>query len=65
MPQINESLPFPCGIRFAFPREEIAMANVGDTFKPGDKVPNSGIYDVIHAYTHADWNPISFVQLME
>jgi hypothetical protein len=28
------------------------MANVGDIFKPGDKVPNSGIYDVIHDATH-------------
>lgn len=24
------------------------MANKGDVFKPGDKVPTSGIYDVIH-----------------
>lgn len=24
------------------------MAETGETFKPGQKVPNSGIYDVIH-----------------
>jgi hypothetical protein len=24
------------------------MANKGDEFKPGDEVPTSGIYDVIH-----------------
>jgi hypothetical protein len=27
-------------------------ANVGDEFKPGEKVPQSGIYDVIHDRMH-------------
>ena len=29
------------------------MAETGATFKPGDKVPNSGIYNVIHDPFHA------------
>lgn len=28
------------------------MAAVGETFKPGDKVPNSGIYEVTHDRVH-------------
>lgn len=28
------------------------MASIGDTFKPGDLVPESGIYDVIHDQGH-------------
>ena len=30
------------------------MAGVGSLFKPGDKVPNSGIYDVMHDPLHGD-----------
>jgi hypothetical protein len=28
------------------------MADIGDVFKPGDKVPNSGIYEVTHDRHH-------------
>jgi hypothetical protein len=28
------------------------MAAIGEVFKPGDKVPNSGIYRVLHDYKH-------------
>jgi hypothetical protein len=30
------------------------MASIGDTFKPGDKVSVSGIYDVLHDHTHSN-----------
>jgi hypothetical protein len=29
------------------------MANVGDEFKPGDTVPHSGIYKVVHDTNHS------------
>ncbi len=29
------------------------MAEIGDEFKPGDKAPHSGIYDVLHDKEHA------------
>ena len=28
------------------------MASIGDEFKPGDKVPQSGIYKVVHDKKH-------------
>ncbi len=37
------------------------MASVGDTFKPGDKVPNSGIYDVVHDTVHHDRHQVTCV----
>ena len=37
------------------------MATVGDTFKPGEKVPNSGIYDVVHDTVHHDRHQVTCV----
>jgi hypothetical protein len=37
------------------------MAKVGDTFKPGDEVPNSGIYKVIHDPAHAREHEVTCV----
>jgi len=28
------------------------MAEIGDTFKPGQKAPHSGIYDIVHDRGH-------------
>jgi hypothetical protein len=30
------------------------MAAIGDIFKPGEKVPNSGIYEVVHDDDHTE-----------
>jgi len=37
------------------------MANPGDTFKPGDEVPNSGIYRVIHDPKHTQEHEVTCV----
>jgi hypothetical protein len=37
------------------------MANVGDTFKPGDKVPHSGIYRVVHDPEHAQPHEVTCI----
>jgi len=37
------------------------MASVGDTFKPGDKVPHSGIYKVTHDPEHAQSHEVTCV----
>src|ERR1035441_2577654 len=37
------------------------MAEVGATFKPGEKVPHSGIYDVIHDPIHAQRHQVTCV----
>jgi hypothetical protein len=36
-------------------------ANVGDVFKPGQKVPQSGIYDVIHDPQHTQKHQVTCV----
>lgn len=36
-------------------------ASVGDTFKPGQKVPQSGIYDVLHDPVHAQKHQVTCV----
>jgi hypothetical protein len=35
------------------------MADIGDTFRPGEKVPNSGMYDVIHDGAHKDRHQVT------
>lgn len=37
------------------------MADVGDVFKPGQKVPNSGIYTVIHDPEHRQRHEVTCV----
>ena len=37
------------------------MANTGDVFKPGDEVPHSGIYKVIHDPAHAQQHEVTCV----
>lgn len=37
------------------------MANIGDVFKPGDKVPNSGIYRVVHDSRHAQEHEVTCI----
>jgi hypothetical protein len=36
-------------------------ANVGDEFKPGEKVPQSGIYDVLHDRNHYQRHQVTCV----
>jgi hypothetical protein len=38
------------------------MATIGDTFKPGDKVPNSGIYEALHDRTHPNHQVTCFFE---
>lgn len=37
------------------------MANIGDEFKPGQKVPHSGIYKVVHDKNHAAEHEVTCV----
>ena len=37
------------------------MAAIGDTFKPGDKVPHSGIYRVVHDPEHSQPHEVTCV----
>ena len=37
------------------------MANIGDIFKPGDKVENSGIYKVIHDPAHTQNHEVTCI----
>jgi len=37
------------------------MASIGDIFKPGDKVPHSGIYKVTHDPEHAQPHEVTCV----
>ncbi len=37
------------------------MANKGDEFKPGDKVPNSGIYRVKHDKEHEEAHDVTCI----
>ncbi len=37
------------------------MAKAGDEFKPGDKVPNSGIYRVVHDPAHSTLHEVTCV----
>jgi hypothetical protein len=37
------------------------MAAIGDVFKPGDTVPNSGIYRVIHDPTHTEEHEVTCI----
>jgi hypothetical protein len=37
------------------------MAAVGDEFKPGEKVPNSGIYRVVHDPDHAQPHEVTCI----
>ncbi|HXX13591.1 MAG TPA: hypothetical protein VEJ47_01695 [Candidatus Eremiobacteraceae bacterium] len=37
------------------------MAHVGDVFKPGDVIPNSGIYCVAHSQCHAQEHEVTCV----
>ncbi|WOD18974.1 YjzC family protein [Paraburkholderia kirstenboschensis] len=37
------------------------MAEIGEVFKPGDKVPNSGIYIVTHDTEHAKNHEVTCV----
>lgn len=37
------------------------MAAIGDVFKPGDKVPHSGIYKVTHDSEHAEAHKVTCV----
>ena len=37
------------------------MANIGDEFKPGDEVPRSGIYKVIHDPEHAQQHEVTCI----
>ena len=37
------------------------MSEVGDIFKPGDKVPNSGIYDATHDRNHTARHQVTCV----
>ncbi len=38
------------------------MATVGNQFKPGEEVPNSGIYKVVHDSYHAAEHEVTCVQ---
>ena len=38
------------------------MANVGDQFKPGQDVPTSGIYKVVHDRYHAQEHEVTCVR---
>jgi hypothetical protein len=38
------------------------MASIGDTFTPGQKVPESGIYDVVHDLVHRDRHQATCVE---
>lgn len=37
------------------------MANIGDIFKPGEEVPHSGIYRVVHDTHHAQEHEVTCV----
>jgi hypothetical protein len=37
------------------------MTSIGDVFKPGDTVPNSGIYTMIHDTNHAQSHDVTCV----
>lgn len=37
------------------------MASIGEVFKPGQKVPHSGIYDVIHDTVHKDRHQVTCI----
>lgn len=37
------------------------MAEIGEVFKPGEKVPHSGIYDVIHDTEHHDRHQVTCI----
>ena len=37
------------------------MANIGDEFKPGQKVPHSGIYKVTHDKNHSGQHEVTCV----
>jgi hypothetical protein len=37
------------------------MAKIGDVFKPGQDVPHSGIYKVIHDRSHAEEHEVTCV----
>ncbi|MGF7181646.1 hypothetical protein HDF11_003167 [Tunturiibacter psychrotolerans] len=37
------------------------MANVGDVFKPGQDIPHSGIYRVVHDPNHAKEHEVTCV----
>jgi hypothetical protein len=37
------------------------MANIGDEFKPGEDVPHSGIYTVVHDPYHAEPHDVTCV----
>ena len=37
------------------------MAKVGDVFKPGDDVPHSGIYRVVHDTNHREEHEVTCV----
>jgi hypothetical protein len=37
------------------------MARIGDVFKPGDEVPHSGIYKVIHDPEHTESHEVTCV----
>jgi hypothetical protein len=37
------------------------MANIGDVFKPGQDVPRSGIYKVIHDPTHSQEHEVTCI----
>ena len=37
------------------------MAKIGDEFKPGEKVPHSGIYKVIHDPAHSEPHEVTCV----
>ena len=37
------------------------MASIGEEFKPGDKVPNSGIYRVVHDNAHTEEHEVTCI----
>ena len=37
------------------------MANVGEIFKPGESVPHSGIYKVLHDAHHAEQHEVTCI----
>jgi hypothetical protein len=37
------------------------VARIGDTFKPGEKVPRSGIYAVTHDPTHTEAHEVTCI----
>ncbi len=37
------------------------MAHPGDTFRPGEKVPNSGVYRVIHDRHHHEEHEVTCI----